>query len=383
MGTETSTLDRRTLDRLVQAIEQDVSRELYDGAVVLLAHRGTIVLHESIGFAERASGRRARKDDVFYLFSVTKALTAATVLARIDRGEITLTTPVGEVIPEFAVRGKRRVTIGHLLSHTGGMSSGFPAVQPEQLGDLAAVVAAVCEHPLEARPGSRVRYSPLTAHAVLAEIVRRLDGGRRPFRQILAEDFLKPLGMKDTALGMRPDLAARRVPVVVRDRTKGLFDAAALEGFNELLQEHTEIPGGGAVSTVSDMFRWAEMLRRGGELDGVRVLSSALVDLATTNQTGTMPNDLFDYARELYGWDDFPAYLGLSFFLRGEGTFPHWFGLTASPRTFGAVGAGSTVFWIDPQRELTFVCLTAGLLEEGRSVERFGRLSDLAIAALG
>jgi CubicO group peptidase (beta-lactamase class C family) len=126
MGTETSTLDRKALDRLVQAIEHDVARELYDGAVVLLAHRGTVALHEAIGFAERASGRRARKDDVFCLFSVTKALTAVTVLARIDRGEITLTTPVGEIIPEFAVRGKQRVTILHLLSHTGGMSSGFP-----------------------------------------------------------------------------------------------------------------------------------------------------------------------------------------------------------------------------------------------------------------
>jgi CubicO group peptidase (beta-lactamase class C family) len=95
-----------------------------------------------------------------------------------------------------------------------------------------------------------------------------------------------------------------------------------------------------------------------------------------------MGNDLFDYAREMYGRGDFPAYLSLSFFLRGEDTFPHWFGLTASARTFGGVGAGSTVFWVDPVRELTFVCQTAGLLEEGRSAERFQRLSDLSIAAL-
>lgn len=383
MSTQQSGVERKGLDRLVEAIERDVASEIYDGAVVMLGLRGNVVLHEAIGFAERSSGRRARKDDVFCLFSVTKTMTAASVLARVDRGDVTLTTPVCEVIPEFAVRGKQRVTIANLLTHTGGMSSGFPPVPIEKIGDLQTVVAAVCDQTLEARPGSRVRYSPVTAHAVLAEVVRRLDRGRRPYRQILAEDFFKPLGMKDTALGMRADLAARRVPIVVRDRSKRLFDPAALEAFNVLLKENSEIPAGGAVSTAADVFRWAEMLRRGGDLEGTRVLSPAILGVATTNQTGTMPNDLFDYAREMYGWPDFPAYLGLSFFLRGEGVFPTWFGLTASPRTFGGIGAGSTLFWVEPERELTFVCLTAGLIEEGRSAARFQRLSDLAISAFG
>jgi CubicO group peptidase (beta-lactamase class C family) len=370
------------LHRLIEAIEHDVAKELYDGAVVVLAQRGSIVLHEAIGFAHRASGRRAQQDDVFALFSVTKTFTAAAVLACVDRGEIMLTTPVAEIIPEFAVRGKQRVTIGNLLTHTGGMSAGSPPVAPEKSGDLAEVVAAVCEQPLEARPGSRVRYSPLTAHAMLGEVVRRLDGGRRPFREILHEDFFKPLGMRDTSLGLRPDLADRRVPTVVRDQTKGLFNAAVLEGFNTLLREDTEIPAAGAVSTAADILRWAEMLRRGGELDGARVLSPAIIELAVTNHTGAMPNDIFDYAREMYGWPDFPAYLGLGFFLRGDGMFPTYFGLTASPGTFGGIGAGSTVFWVDRKRELTFVCLTAGLVEEGRSTERFQRLSDLVIAGL-
>jgi hypothetical protein len=82
----------------------------------------------------------------------------------------------------------------------------------------------------------------------------------------------------------------------------------------------------------------------------------------------------------MYEWPDFPAYLGLSFFLRGDGLFPTYFGLMASPETFGSIGSGSTLFWVDPKRELTFICLTAGLLEEGHSLERFQRLSDLAIA---
>jgi CubicO group peptidase (beta-lactamase class C family) len=135
-------------------------------------------------------------------------------------------------------------------------------------------------------------------------------------------------------------------------------------------------------STAWDIYRFSEMLRRGGELDGVRLLSPSIIKLATTNHTGTRPNDLFDYAREMYGWPEFPAYLGLSFFLRGAGVFPTPLGTTTSPGTFAGLGAGSTVFWVDPERDLTFVCFTAGLLEEAASMLRFQRLSDLVVAAV-
>ena len=64
--------DESRLERLVQTIEADVGAERYDGAAVLVARRGQIALHEAVGFAERASGRRARTDDVYCLFSVTK-----------------------------------------------------------------------------------------------------------------------------------------------------------------------------------------------------------------------------------------------------------------------------------------------------------------------
>jgi CubicO group peptidase (beta-lactamase class C family) len=91
---------------------------------------------------------------------------------------------------------------------------------------------------------------------------------------------------------------------------------------------------------------------------------------------------LWNYTRDVRGWDEFPAYLGLSFFLRGMGIFPTYFGTMASPGTFGSMGAGSTIFWIEPERDLTFVCLTSGLLEESRSMDRFQRLSDLVLAAV-
>ena len=372
----------QALDRLIPTIVKDIAQQRYDGAVLLVARGGQVALHEAIGFAERETQRLARLDDVFCLFSVTKTLTAVAVLQRVDRGDLALTTRAADIIPEFGCKGKHRVTVAQLLNHTGGMSAGFPPVSPEQTGNLAAVVEAVCQQGLESIPGQKVSYSPITAHAILGEIVRRLDGGKRPLREIMSEDIFRPLGMRDTALGLRKDLAARRAPIVVRDRSEGMFPPETLESFNLILGEETEIPAGGAVSTTTDIFRFAEMLRLGGELDGARILSPAIVELATQNHTGLKPNSLWNYARELRGWDEFPAYLGLSFFLRGEGIFPTYFGALASPGTFGGIGAGSTIFWVDPDRDLTFVCLTTGLLEESHSVDRFQRLSDLVHAAV-
>jgi len=378
-----SGFDLGQLSRLTNAIEQDTSKGLYDGAVFIVARGGNIVLYEAIGYTDLEKKRVARKDDVFFIMSITKQLTTTLVLMKIDRGEIALTTTVASIIPEFGKKGKQNITVKHLLTHMSGISTELPPNLPlEQVGNLQAYVVAACDQRLMTIPGKGVSYNPFTAHAVLAEIVRRLDGGTRPFRQILAEDLLQPLGMNDTFMGVRPDLATRRVPVIVRDATPGLFDPALLEATNILFAEDTEIPAGGVFSTALDIYRFSEMLRCGGELDGKRFLSPAILRLAITNQTGTNRNDIFDYARETYGWPEFPAYLGLSFFLRGEGLFPTPLGLTTSQGTFAGLGAGSTMFWVDPERDLTFVCLTAGLLEEAASMLRFQRLSDLVVAAV-
>ncbi len=233
-------LDPARLGRLTSAIKDDIARERYDGAVFIVARGGKVAMHEAIGFTDRKSGRVARTDDVFLIFSITKALTAAAVLIRIDRGELSLTTKVADVIPEFGRKGKHRVTIAQLMSHTAGMSAGLPPVPMELLGDQEAMVAAICQMGIEAIPGEKVSYSPIVAHSILAEVVRRVDGGRRPFREILAADVFKPLDMSDTALGLRRDLAPRKVPVVVRDRSEGMFPPEMLEAFNTIVKEDSE-----------------------------------------------------------------------------------------------------------------------------------------------
>jgi CubicO group peptidase (beta-lactamase class C family) len=304
------------------------------------------------------------------------------VLSRIERGELALTTRVADVIPEFAVRGKANVTVTHLLTHTGGLPAMLPPMALEEAGNLEAVVHATSAALLESRPGERVTYSVIVGHAILAELVRRVDGGHRPFRRILAEELFGPLGMRDTALGLPARLKARLAPVVARDRRPGLFDPAFLEAMGATLAEDTEIPAGGYVSTAPDVHRFAEMLRRGGTLDGVRILSPATIAGARVHQTGDATNSLFAYAEVMRGWAPFPANLGLGFFLRGSGSHPTPFGLLASPETFGGFGAGSSVFWIDPVTDVTYAFLSSGLMEESYSVERHQRLADLVHAAV-
>ena len=375
--------DADRLGQLGRAIARDIEAERYDGAVLALSRRGRPALTEAFGHAHRDSGRRMKADDVFVTFSVAKQLTHTLVLQRIERGELSLTQRVAELIPEFANRGKENITLFHILTHTAGLTLKLPAMDPMQLGNLEAVVQAACMSAVESVPGERVYYSGIIGTAILAEVLRRVDGGKRAYRDILAQDLFAPLGMKDSALGARADLAPRLCPVVARDRLPGLSFAEEYEMFGAMVGPEAEIPSLGCVTTAPDLARYAEMLRNGGTLDGTRILSPAMVDLATRNHTGDKPNDTWSFASGVRGWQPFPASLGLGFYLRGETVAPNFLGTLTSPRTFGGMGAGSTMFWVDPARELSCVFLTSGLITcELRNTDRMQRISDMVVSAL-
>jgi CubicO group peptidase (beta-lactamase class C family) len=376
-------LDPDRLLKLKRVVEEDTANGLYDGAAFVVAREGTIVMHEAIGHSDLAKRRKAKTDDVFFIMSITKQFTAVRVLMAIEEGKFTLTTPIKEVLPEFGIKGKQNITVAHVLTHTSGLNTEIPFGLPmEKLANIEAIVAALSNERVLYLPGSMVTYNPVMAHALVAAMVQRRDEKQRPFREILAQDVFAPLGMQDTALGLPDRLRPRIVPVLVRDTTPGLFDPLLIEGMNYIVGEDTELPSGGAVSTVHNVFLFAEMMRQGGQLNGRRLLSPETVKLATTNQTGELPNHLMDYMREMYGWPEIPAYIGLTFFVRGTGLFPTPLGLNTSPRTFGGLGAGSTVFWVDPERALTYVFLSAGLMEEGNSIVRHQRLADMVVASV-
>jgi CubicO group peptidase (beta-lactamase class C family) len=335
---KTTDFNMEQLKRLSEAINQDVKENLYDGGAIIMARHGNIGLHEAIGFANRAAGRPCRKDDVFHILSVTKAFTDVIILSLIERGKLALTTRVGDIIPELNPKAKDLVTVFNLLTHTAGSPQVMLPVDARFMGHLTTIIKVICPLDLITIPGKSVSYSPLWGHALLGEIIRRLDDNKRNLRDIFQNELFSPLGMKDTALGRRRDLNSRIVPIVAHDPNYGNLSAKEVEDHNLYISEKAEIPWMGCVSTVYDLFRFAEMLRRGGELDGVRILSPASVRQATTIQTGTLVNDYYIPLMKERGIIPPPANIGLDFQIRGEGVGPNAMGNLTSPSTYGLLG---------------------------------------------
>jgi CubicO group peptidase (beta-lactamase class C family) len=376
-------LDPGALRRLSSRIEQDVNDGRYLGASILLARSGVVGYRDTIG--QVAPGRAAAADDVYLLMSLSKAFTAVLVLRAIDHGRFTLDTRISEILPAFGAGGKQRVTVRHLLTHTAGTYAGFPPPPPltmaKDVGDLAANVRLISLLPAANTPGERVVYNPFASYAVLGQVLVDTDPDGRSFGTIARQDLFEPLGMTDTSYGLAVN-APRRVPVSVPATDGAVVSGAMMEILNQAFTEESEHPAGGAFGTVEDVYRFAEALRRCGDTGEYRVISQSLFHYACRNHTGDRSNGFWDFDRQARDLPDFPANFSLlGGYVRGDGHYLSALGHTASPRAFGAVGGGSTLWMVDPDRDLTFVFLSARFLEGLDHFKRLQQLSDLALAA--
>lgn len=372
------------LDHLKSVIETDVAAGAYYGAVLRIARGGVIAFDEAIGAEGGAGARPLDRNGVFSIFSTTKAFTNILVLRAIEMGRFALTTKVSEVIPEFTGAPRDKVTFFHLLTHTTGMPGVWlprPGMYLDRLDELlAGVIEAV---PGNVDPGTRCDYSPLANHVLMGEALRRTDPKRRAFRDIVREDLFEPLGMTSTSYGVRPDLKPRHVVPDLRGTVPIHHKSRTLPGDHAFFEDEVnEAPHVGCCSSVPDLWRFAEMLRRGGELDGVRILSPRILAMARHVWTGDLPNEIYKAVALRAGWEAPPASMGLGFNVRGQGIHHHQLGTLTTPETFGNYGAGSSLYWIDPALDVSFVCLTAGVMTQAANIERFQKLSDLAVSAM-
>jgi len=364
-------------------IEADVSAGLYYGAAIRVSRSNTVGLDATVGYEDGERKRPLKPDAVFSIFSTTKAFINVLTLRAIEMGRYALTTRLSDIIPEFTGAPRDKVTFFHLLTHTTGMPSVWVPKPDMYQGRHAEMFAAVIEYVHgNVEPGTRCDYAPASNHILMAEALLRTDPSGRDLRTILAQDLFEPLGMNDTSLGVRKDLKARHVKPDMRGTLPIKLPGRTIEGpYAVFEEEDTDMAHVGCISTVDNIWRFTEMLRCGGTLDESRILSPRMIALARKNWTGRLPNEIYHTVALRAGWEPPPAFMGLGFNVRGEGIVHHQLGTLTSPETFGNYGAGSSVYWVDPELDMSFACLTAGVMKQAPNIERFQKLADIAVSA--
>jgi len=375
-------MDPGALERFRDAARRAVADNCMYGGSFLIARHGKLVLNEAFGHVGSGSSREARIDDVYCILSTTKPITATAVFIMAERGLLRLSDRVSEHIPEFANGGKDKVTVAQVLTHRSGFATMPGDWFPPMWADWDATIQRLCYMPIEHAPGGSVHYHAVTGSWILAEIVRRVDGLGRNFAEIVADLIYRPLKMADSGLLPDPDWANRRVAISAIDQGGVPFPMEFLQMLDLPELDQAIIPGARSFTTTADLAQFYQLWLNGGTMAGERVLSPATVRLATTLHTGDQRDCLLDQMFMANDLDPIPANRGLSWFLRGSGLETNHFGSLASADTFGHAGASSIMAWADPQRELVFIGLTAGLVHESRNIPRWHLLSDLAQAAV-
>lgn len=351
------------LERVYHHLQKAVEQGTIPGAAIQLAHQGTRLPPQAFGAMR--PGQPMQPDTIFLTASVTKPMTVTAVMLLVEAGLLLLDDPVCSLIPEFGNHGKEAVTVRHLMTHT----SGLPDMLPNNIdlrkahAPLAEFYRQICDLELDFAPGTHIQYQSCGT-AMLAMIVERLSGMSLP--DFLHAKLFEPLGMNDTALGVRDLPQARIAHVNVGDDMRD-----ADWGWNTPYWWHLGVPWGGMFSTVTDMARCCQMFLNGGELDGVRILSPATVAAMSLDQTSTMPLIPADERhRQAWGlgWRLMPT-LGWSYS-----------GNLLSPGSYGHGGATGTVVWVDPVHKVVCTLFTN---EPAVNSERLlGQVSNLVMAAL-
>ncbi|MDA8141251.1 MAG: serine hydrolase [Desulfobacteraceae bacterium] len=350
------------LSRIDAAIKADVEKKAYDGAVLIIARKGKVAYFKSFGKRNPEKDLPMTDDAIFRVHSMTKSVTAVAVMQLMEEGKLLLSDPVFKYLPAFrdvqvgeiktSADGKEELTLRppkrhmnilDLLCHTSGLSYWFMApklIQAEynkagmrNLSDLTSkeVADKIASLPLVADPGTQYNYS--VSYDVLGCIVEVISG--QTLDQYVAERIAKPLGMKDSGFLVPPDAADRLVfmPPTSPFLTPVLATEIKFAG-----------GGGGMVGTAMDFARFGQMLLNGGELDGVRVLSPATVQLMTADSLGELGRRTDSQYQPGPGHGG-----GFDFYVRRDAGGAYGLG---SVGEFYKQGIAGTIYWVDPKQEL-------------------------------
>ena len=271
------------------------------GAVALVADKNKVLSVEAVGFADIAAGKVMRQDNIFWIASQTKPMTAVAVMMIVDEGKISLDDPIEKYLPEF--RGqmvvaekdnehivlrkpKHPITVRETLNHTSGLPFKSAIEEPTLDGlSLSSAVRSYAMTPLLSEPGTVYRYSNagINTAARIIEVVAKVR-----YEDFMQQKLFDPLGMKDTTFWPNEAQSLRVAKSYRPDASKTNLAEFPISQLIHPLSDRVHrfpMPAGGLFSTAIDTSLFCRMLLNNGELDGKRYLSENAIRELSKRQT--------------------------------------------------------------------------------------------------
>ncbi|KAA0110411.1 lipase LipE [Mycolicibacterium sp. P9-22] len=362
-----SEVDSAAVERIWAAARHWYSAGMHPAIQVCLRRNGKVILDRAIGHGwGNGPGDPVDAEQIpvststpFCVYSTAKAITTTVTHMLVERGNFSLEDRVCDYLPEYTSHGKDRTTIRHVVTHSAGIPFATgPKPDLKRMDDSEYAREMLGRMKPVYRPGLVHIYHGVTWGPLMREIIAAATG--RSIRDILAEQILDPLGFRWTNYGV----AAQDVPLVAPSHVTGKpLPAPIARAFKTAVGGTPQqiipfsntpefltgvVPSSNTVSNAHELSRFAEMLRRGGELDGVRVLSPETLRAATKEARRLRP----DLATGLS-----PMRWGTGYMLGSKRFGP--FGRDAES-AFGHTGLTDIAMWADPQRALSVAVVSSG-----------------------
>ena len=343
-------LDQSDIDNIKQRMQEAVDGGFIPGALILVGNSDGVGLLETAGFQTSAGRNLVNSQTIFRIFSMTKPIVSVAAMSLIEDGLLALDDPIEKYIPEFSnlqvidrdsgeVRAAQNsITVENLLSHESGLIQAifspdselgkmyqrdFPDYSDITARDLAGRIG---ELPVYFEPGSAWHYGHSTD--VLGAVLEVAAG--KALDQVLNERIFEPLGMDETSFYLSSDKSERIAEPNFGAMADNTQVRAMLSG------------GSGLNSTTEDYVRFAEMLLRGGEYRGTRIIEESTLDLMREKRIGSEVSREFFFYGETGDW-------GLGFHLQPTTEDPD------GPHNFGWRGIGGTLFLVDEENDFYMI----------------------------
>ena len=285
------------LDGLRAALAENLASGEELGAAIAVDQGGETLVDLWGGHADVARTRPWERDTIVNVWSTTKEITALAMLTLVERGLVDVDEPVATYWPEFAKNGKEQVLVRHVMSHTSGVSGWEQPFVLEDMYDWEESTTRLAEQAPWWEPGTASGYHAQNQGHLLGEIVRRVTG--LSLKDYVAQEIAVPLAV-DLRIGAEPqddDRIAEIVPPPPLDIDYSAidFDSPMAKTFmgpisnanaaNTIAWRRADMGALNAHANARALARPFAVISRGGEVDGVRLLSPATIDLIFREQS--------------------------------------------------------------------------------------------------